>query len=166
MDRKKTFLFLIPNSLNDFHERAPWVKVPEAFNDLGFKSILICTKYKSNIKPATQITELAHSKESAKITVPLLSFRYLLKEKPDIIMTPLGRHLVTFIPLIFIYKTFLRKSKNHAKFILKSDLNLNSFTNNIIIKLFIYILLIASSYTFDLVTFESTCSVEKAKKLK
>jgi len=166
----KKFVMYLPGSrLTDFHKRSPWIMLPISFLELGYSSVLICGEYTLSDNFGLDIykTFVRNKKILRSLIEPIFAFHKIFKTNPDIIIiAPFGSYLFSIIPLIAAYRigsVILRRRK--TKFILKTDWSIDFYGQKKITRLLSSFLLIASTYIFDRVAFETYCGVARAKEL-
>lgn len=162
------FVMYVPGSeLSEFHNRSPWIMIPASFKEIGYQSALICGAYSLSSTYGIKIyPTIVRKKNILKSLIePFFGFKYITSLKPDILLiSPIGSYIFTIIPLIYVYKIYTKITRSkQTKFILKSDWSLD-FTNIKWCKRMLSILLLVlSSYTFDIISFETYCGVSRAK---
>ena len=168
MTRK--FVMYVPGSkLTDFHKRSPWIMLPISFLELGYSSVLICGEYtlSDNFGLDVYKTFVRNKKILRSLVEPIFAFHKIFKTNPDVvIVAPFGSYLFSIIPLIAAYRVgsvILRRRK--TKFILKTDWSIDFYGQKKMTRLLSSFLLIASTYIFDRVAFETHCGVARAKEL-
>lgn len=163
----EVFVMYVPGSeLSEFHKRSPWVMIPLSFKEIGYRSVLICGRYTLNSTYGIDVySTLSREKSLLKsLAEPFLGFRRIFALKPDILLiSPIGSYLFSIMPLILIYKIYTRiTGSKKTKFVLKTDWSFD-FTTIKWYKRIISILLLGfSSYTFDRISFETYCGVNRA----
>lgn len=163
----RVFVMYVPGSdLTEFHKRSPWIMIPVSFKEIGYRSTLVCGSYTLNSNWGIDVySTIIRGKSLLKsLAEPFIGFKRIYALKPDILLiSPFGSYLFSIIPLIIIYKickTITRSKK--TKFVLKADSSLD-FTNIKWYKRVLSILLLSlSSYTFDRISFETHCGVNRA----
>jgi glycosyltransferase involved in cell wall biosynthesis len=172
---RKRFVIYVPNAeLTRFHERSPWLMFPRSFQELGYESTLICAKF-SGKKPAgfriiessLVVTNPRMGGRMRSILEPLLVFGEIVNQRPDTVMiSPLRSSLFTLLPLVFIYRrVYSRGKRDHTRFILKSDTGLDYFGLSPLAAYLSGVLLVLSTLLLDLVSLETSCGVERARRL-
>lgn len=167
---EKVFTLYVPGSnLSEIHKRSPWIMIPLSFKDIGYRSSLICGSYSLNSTYGIEVYPTITRNKSLlrSLVEPLIGTKYIFNLRPDILLiSPTGSYLFSIIPLIVIYKVYTRmtQSKN-TRFMLKMDWSLD-FTDMKWFKRKLSIfLLILCSYTFDRISFETYCGLNRAKKI-
>lgn len=164
----KVFVMYVPGAdLTEFHRRSPWVMIPVSFNDIGYRSALICGSYALKSKYGIDVyTTITRGKSLLKsLTEPFLGFKRIITLKPDILLiSPFGSYLFSIIPLILIFKIYIKiTGSKETKFVLKTDWSLDFSGGKWYKKESSILLLILSSYIFDQISFETYCGVNRAK---
>ena len=166
----KVFVMYVPGSgLSELHKRSPWVMIPVSFRDIGYRSALICGSYTLNSTYGIDVYSTIVKEKSLlkSLAEPFLGFRHIFALTPDILLiSPIGSHLFSIVPLILIYKIYTKiTGSKKTKFVLKADSSLN-FTNiKWYKKISLILLLILSSYTFNQISFETHCAVNRARAI-
>lgn len=164
----------MPNaSLSEFHNRSPWLMLPRSFQRLGYTSTLVCAKL---TLPGPEQFEVVQTGLTAKapgpllswdsfksLLEPLLAFRQIALRKPDVvIVSPIGSSLITFLTLVPFYRFVVTGS---TRFLLKTDSNVDDSRADSFRVLLSNILLSLASRILDLVSVETSCGVERARRL-
>lgn len=166
----KNFIIYIPGSeLTQIHERTPWLMIPIAFKELGYNSTIICGKYSLKSRYDIDIyTTMPRSTSFLKSAFePILAFRRIFSLKPDIVLiSPFGSYLFSIIPLTLTYKLYAVLARQRkTKFIMKTDWSLEFTDSKRWKKLFSILLLSISSHTFDKISLETYCGLNKANSI-
>ena len=164
----RKFIMYVPGSnLTEFHKRSPWLMLPIAFMELGYFSTLICGKYSLKSNYGINIVETIQRKNNIlrSLFEPILGFGHILTYKPDIvIISPIGSYIFPILPLIILHRIYSIIIGNHStKYILKTDWSLDFTGLSALEKRLSLLLLVHSSYVFDMISLETYCGVKKAK---
>lgn len=92
----RTFLmYLRASEVADFHLKAPWIEFPEAFGQIGFRSVVLAGRVRTSRPLRSVVYETGHTKEGlleAWRELPML-FRVLRTERPSIVMVYASKSL-------------------------------------------------------------------------
>jgi glycosyltransferase involved in cell wall biosynthesis len=143
--------------------------LPISFLELGYSSVLICGEYtlSDNFGLDVYKTFVRNKKILRSLVEPIFAFHKIFKTNPDVvIVAPFGSYLFSIIPLIAAYRVgSVILGRRKTKFILKTDWSIDFYGQKKITRLLASFLLIASTYIFDRVAFETYCGVARAKEL-
>lgn len=168
------FLLYVPNSrLTAFHNRSPWLMLPRAFSELAYDSTLVCGELTiSSLKGVRVVqTGLVVKTEGnllargivRSIVEPLLAFREMARQAPDVvIVSPIRSSLATILMMVFPFRLVFNRSTH---FILKSDSSFEGAHQGGVISNLSRTMVAVSSHLLDLVSVETSCGVERAKKI-
>src|SRR5580658_4425435 len=131
----KRFVLYLPNSeLTPFHQRSPWIMLPRSFQEMGYRSTIVCARFSAVRPPAVRIIEssmgVTNPRAGGKLrslVEPLFMFRHLVRERPDlVIVSPLRSSLFTLLPLIWLHRRVAPSAgPARTKFVLKTDWSLD-----------------------------------------
>ena len=146
---------------------------PRAFEELGYASTIICgsvsdlpTTSRLNVVRTGVVSTSSTARRFARaILEPLLAFREIARQRPDVVMIgPMGPPLASALPLIVLYRRFGRRA-SRTRFVLKTDSNLTDYWLGPLASRLMDLLVVASTHVFDLVTLETYCSLDRARRL-
>jgi len=165
----------VPNSaLTPFHDRSPWVMFPRSFQTLGYESTLICGAFTGTRPAGLRILEsfqvVKNPRKGGKarsLFEPLLVFGEIRRQRPDTVMVgPLRSSLFSFLPLVLLYRLFTERGRTRrTTFVLKADWGLDATGLSRLEAALSRTLLVVSTYVLDLVTFETSCGLGRARRL-
>ncbi len=165
----------VPNSaLTPFHDRSPWVMFPRSFQTLGYESTLICGAFTGARPAGLRILEsfqvVKNPRKGGKarsLLEPLLVFGEIRRQRPDTVMVgPLRSSLFSFLPLVLLYRLFTERGRTRrTTFVLKADWGLDATGLSRLEAALSRTLLVVSTYVLDLVTFETSCGLGRARRL-
>jgi glycosyltransferase involved in cell wall biosynthesis len=169
------FVMYVPNAeLTPFHARSPWLMFPRSFRELGFASTLVCGKFSGTRPPGLRIVESSLVVKDPRaggklrsLAEPLFVFRELIRPRPDLVIVgPLRSSLFTTLPLVAAYRLFAAPfGARRAKFVLKADWSLDTTGLGTTEAALSKALLVAASLLLDLVSLETYCGVQRARRL-
>ncbi|MGC9107581.1 MAG: glycosyltransferase family 4 protein [Infirmifilum sp.] len=164
---RRVFVLYVPGHLTEIHRNQVWVALPRAFRKLGYHSCLVCYKYEVREDFDLRIIEtFIPRNQFERLMEPFLAFHRIIKERPDlVVISPIGSYVFTQMSLIIFTKLIGRLRGFRAKFVLKTDWSLDYTGMSLAKRSLASLLLVASSYVFDAITIETTCGLERAKKL-
>lgn len=167
------FLLYVPNAtLTAFHDRSPWILLPQAFAELGFNSSLICGVFKTVEPKGVRVVKSGlGADKGARIPLgrsliePVLVLRSDWFRSSDIIVVgPMRSSLASLVPLLFLERLFDLRGRR-TRCVLKTDWTVDHFGLGPVRRLLADTLLVISSYAFDLVSFETSCGLSRARRL-
>jgi glycosyltransferase involved in cell wall biosynthesis len=162
----------VPNAdLGPFHDRSPWLMFPRSFAESGYASTLICGRLTGERPAGIRIVETALMVKDPRqggffrsLAEPFFAFPEIVRQKPDIVMVgPLRSSLLTVFPLVAIYRRI--SPRRRTTFVLKADWSLDPTGLSPVEFALSKILLVASTFFFDLVSMETSCGVRRAGRL-
>lgn len=171
---RRGFLLYVPNAtLSEFHNRSPWLMLPRSFQALGYASTLVCAKLTTARTDQWEVVQTGLAAKALRpllswdsfksLLEPLLTFRQIALRKPDlVIVSPIRSSLITFLTLVPFYRGAISSS---TRFILKTDSNFDNSGADSLRVLLSNILLSLASRILDLVSVETSCGVERARRL-
>lgn len=172
---ERKFLAYVPNArLTAFHRRSPWLMLPYAFHELGFDSVLFCGRLEGQRPTGIRVVESGLVVDSApggellrSTFEPFIALREILHYRPNLIFFgPIRSSLVTFLPLISAYRGLSRLlGWSTLRIILKTDWSLDYTGLNRLAAFATNLALVVSTHVFDVVSIETYCGVEKARRL-
>ncbi len=160
-------------AFSSFHARSPWLMFPTAFEELGYASTLVCGSASDLPTPpglSVVTTGIVSTASSARRFVrammePLFAFREIFRQRPDVVMIgPMGPALASVLPMIVLYRRF-RRGASRTRFILKTDSNLTDYWLGPLASRLMDLFVVASTRVFDVVTLETYCSLDRARRL-
>lgn len=168
------FVIYVPNSrLTAFHNRSPWLMLPRAFRELAYEPILICAELATKCPEGVQLFQTGLTVKAEgyltrrgllrSLIEPLLAFHEIARRKPDlVIFSPLRSSLATLLVMVVLYRLVSSRS---TRFILKTDYGFDETSPIRVISLLSHGLVALSSRVLDMVSVETSCGVERAKRI-
>jgi glycosyltransferase involved in cell wall biosynthesis len=162
--------------LTSIHERTAWVLLPRAFRELGYESALICGEIDGVSTHGLKVIQTGLTVKNPwrptdglfrSLLDPLFAFSAIIRLQPEVvIISPTRSSLVTFLPLSIFYHTVTQlRHRRLARMILKGDTDLDFSRFGRFVSIFANLVIVTSTYTFDLVSLEGSSTVDKAREL-
>lgn len=171
---RQRFLLYLPNSwLTPFHNRSPWLMLPRSFRALGYDATLICARLTTDCPNGVELVQtglviktqgpLLRRGLFRSLFEPLFAIRVIARRRPNlVVISPARSSLITFLAMLPLYRRAISRS---TRFILKADISIDDTALDPLIVLLSNALLAFASHLLDMVSFETSCSVERAQRL-